>query len=641
MFSKLFKSELFIFSKKFIIEIISINKWNFILFVSISVLTSLIWIIIPIFAKIETDQLVAKSDNLFWIIYNNPFNIFIVILIIILILDLLKQLINSFWNILEDYINSKYWNIYELRLIERLKNIEIWLYFRETLKTLIEETLNDAKKFFDFLKNETTNTITNFINIIWIIFVLWYFDYKLILLIFLSVFIWYLIDKYMYYFDKKISTINKFEYEEKFRIYKNLISYEFNEIYLNWWVNNIISNYKELSEKQIDFNLKNNNKKIYIEILNFWNINILDILIKLSIWYWIFFLNWSVWLMVMWMMYTTKIKSFFEFFFSFKLKFYDLIDKLKAIKIYYLISEIKTQKNIILNNKIKKIKIENLSFSYPKISDYEIQYYKIFIERLKKFNENRNSNYLEDKIHLFKNSIEESKKQVFPIIKNISFEFEVWKLYWLVWKNWAWKTTLSNLILWCFDSYNWSIKLDWNEIKNIEKNCLIKNIWIITQIPYIISRLSIKENILLWVENQIKDNQIFELLDEFWLKNKIEKLRLGIDSEIWYESNFSWWEKQLLALIRLILQDKQILILDEWTNQLDWENEAIVMEKLLKNRNNKIIIFITHRMTTIKKSNLILCLEDWQIKNIWSHNELIWKDNIYNRFWYIQVEKNF
>jgi len=77
--------------------------------------------------------------------------------------------------------------------------------------------------------------------------------------------------------------------------------------------------------------------------------------------------------------------------------------------------------------------------------------------------------------------------------------------------------------------------------------------------------------------------------------------------------------------------------MDEWTNQLDAENELKVMNELLKNKKDKIIIFITHKMTTIKKADTIYCLENGSISNIWTHNQLLNYDNIYNNFWKKQV----
>jgi ABC-type bacteriocin/lantibiotic exporter with double-glycine peptidase domain len=78
--------------------------------------------------------------------------------------------------------------------------------------------------------------------------------------------------------------------------------------------------------------------------------------------------------------------------------------------------------------------------------------------------------------------------------------------------------------------------------------------------------------------------------------------------------------------------------MDEWTNQLDAENEILVMQELIEKKSNKIIIFITHRMSTISRSDMIYCLEWWSISASGSHRDLLARDdNAYARFYRVQV----
>jgi ABC-type multidrug transport system fused ATPase/permease subunit len=130
-----------------------------------------------------------------------------------------------------------------------------------------------------------------------------------------------------------------------------------------------------------------------------------------------------------------------------------------------------------------------------------------------------------------------------------------------------------------------------------------------------------------------------DCLDRFHLWEKIRKTSSGLDVTVGERTWFSGWQEQLLVLIRILLQDRPILIFDEWTNQLDADNELMVMDELLKNKQDKIIIFITHRMTTMRRADYIYCLEEGLITNQWKHDELLAKDSIYARFWKKQVEE--
>jgi len=239
--------------------------------------------------------------------------------------------------------------------------------------------------------------------------------------------------------------------------------------------------------------------------------------------------------------------------------------------------------------------------------------------------------------------VEEAKKEAKQvnsiILENISLSFNIWKTYGIVWKNWAGKTTLISLLLNYFDNYEWDILIDWKQLKDFKREFFVNNVSVINQVPYIIDGFSIKENLFLWVDKEYEDDYVFSLLRKFWLEKKVLKNRKWLDSRLWYDNDFSGWEKQLIALIRVILQDKKILIMDEGTNQLDADNEILVMDELLKHRNDKIVIFITHRMTTIRKVDMIYCLENWAISASWNHYDLKTGDNVYSNFWRKQVEE--
>jgi ABC-type multidrug transport system fused ATPase/permease subunit len=261
-------------------------------------------------------------------------------------------------------------------------------------------------------------------------------------------------------------------------------------------------------------------------------------------------------------------------------------------------------------------------------------------EKLKKMWD-KNSEWIQRDLHFINDAIEESKKENPEILKWINARFEKGKIYWIVWRNWAGKTTLINLLMWYFDEYQWDIMYGNSDIKKIENSFFEWCISYVSQSPYLMENFTVKENLILWVEREITDTELFSYLKKFWLEKTVKSLRKWLDAEIWFDTEFSWWQRQLLALIRAILQDKKIIIFDEWTNQLDAENELLVMNELLKNKKDKLIIFITHRMTTIKKADMIYCIEDWMISDSWNHDALLSKDSLYKGFWENQVERGF
>ncbi len=149
---------------------------------------------------------------------------------------------------------------------------------------------------------------------------------------------------------------------------------------------------------------------------------------------------------------------------------------------------------------------------------------------------------------------------------------------------------------------------------------------------------TIKQNLLLWVDKEYSDEELYDLLSMFDLDGKIRKLRNGLNTLYSYDCDLSWWQQQIIALLRVYLQDKPIMILDEGTNQLDATNEIKIMNLLLKNKQNKIIIMISHRMTTLNKADYLFCLEGWKITDQGAPWELRKKDTLFKRFWNEQVE---
>jgi ABC-type transport system involved in cytochrome bd biosynthesis fused ATPase/permease subunit len=80
------------------------------------------------------------------------------------------------------------------------------------------------------------------------------------------------------------------------------------------------------------------------------------------------------------------------------------------------------------------------------------------------------------------------------------------------------------------------------------------------------------------------------------------------------------------------------MILDEGTNQLDVENESKIMSLLLEHKKEKIILMISHRMTTLQKADYLYCLEEGIITDQGTPGALRKKDSLYARFWKEQVE---
>lgn len=108
----------------------------------------------------------------------------------------------------------------------------------------------------------------------------------------------------------------------------------------------------------------------------------------------------------------------------------------------------------------------------------------------------------------------------------------------------------------------------------------------LTQVPYILGWGStLHDNLFLGVSDpEKKEDLAWEYLEKFGLAEKIRVSKDGLNTEIGNNIEFSGGEKQIITFIRLMLQDRPIIIMDEGTNQLDAENEILVMDTLMEKK---------------------------------------------------------
>jgi len=211
-------------------------------------------------------------------------------------------------------------------------------------------------------------------------------------------------------------------------------------------------------------------------------------------------------------------------------------------------------------------------------------------------------------------------------LENISFEINPWEKIALVWNTWAGKTTVTNLLIRFWEPDSWEILLDWQNIANITKSSLRKNIWLVMQDNTLFNE-TIRENLTYAkTEATVEDlNNALKLAKADF----VFKLKDGLDTIIWERwLKLSWWEKQRLSIARIILKNPQILVLDEATSALDNKTEVEVKASLDELMKWKTSIIIAHRLSTVQNADKILVLENWRVVEAGTYDDLLlqkWK----------------
>lgn len=221
------------------------------------------------------------------------------------------------------------------------------------------------------------------------------------------------------------------------------------------------------------------------------------------------------------------------------------------------------------------------------------------------------------------------------LMKDVSFQVQSGQMVAIVGPTGAGKTTLMNLLLRFYDVNGGSIKIDGIDIRDMDRSDLRSLFSLVLQDTWLFSG-SIFENIRYGSLTARKD----EVVDAAKMANihhYISTLSHGYDSMINEESNnISQGEKQLLTIARAILKNPRILILDEATSAVDTRLERMLQDAMQKVMAGRTSFVIAHRLSTIRNADLILVVDNGNIIEQGTHEELLRKNCTYQKLYHSQ-----
>lgn len=190
------------------------------------------------------------------------------------------------------------------------------------------------------------------------------------------------------------------------------------------------------------------------------------------------------------------------------------------------------------------------------------------------------------------------------------------------------KTTLAKMIVNFFEPYKGRITINNNDLKMIDKKVLRQHINYLPQQAYIFSG-SILENLTLGANQLISQEDIIRACEITEIRQDIEQMPMGYQTELSDGAGLSGGQKQRIALARAILTKAPILILDEATSGLDVLTEKKVIDNLMA-MTDKTIIFVAHRLSISERTNQVIVLDQGKVIEIGSHHELMTKQGFYH-----------
>ena len=212
-------------------------------------------------------------------------------------------------------------------------------------------------------------------------------------------------------------------------------------------------------------------------------------------------------------------------------------------------------------------------------------------------------------------------------LENVSFVAKSGQTIALVGPSGAGKSTILNLVPRLFDPLCGRVLIDGVDTRTVSLSSLRAKIALVSQDATLFDA-SVADNVAMGLAGASRD--AIKAALEAAACDFVDRLELGMDSHVGPRgSRLSGGERQRLSLARAIVRDASILLLDEPTSALDSESEARIQEALNKFSANRTTIVVAHRLSTVRRADLILVFDQGRIVEQGTHDQLITKGGLY------------
>jgi len=235
------------------------------------------------------------------------------------------------------------------------------------------------------------------------------------------------------------------------------------------------------------------------------------------------------------------------------------------------------------------------------------------------------------------NNVDFSYAERSPVLHDFNLTLPTGKVTAIVGHTGAGKSTIANLILRYYDVSQGEVLINGIDVRQIEMGSLRSHIGVVAQDPFLFDA-SVQDNLLL-ARTDASEGDIWEALEGASAAEFVRRLPDGLDTIIGERGiRLSMGEKQRLTIARVLLRNPPLVILDEATSSVDTITEKQIQEALDNLVQHRTVLVIAHRLSTVRRADQIVAVENGRILEKGTHEELLQNNGHYSKLWSHQTD---